>query len=159
MKAMKKLAAPPKTRREKAPTPPPKVPLRFKERLDNPIQYLSAEEASYAGDQPEEVLDEYLYGIGLEERTANALSEHGILTVREILNCTKEELLGIANIGEKTLQDIFDKLAAVGFKPIPQYARPVEEETEAEKSFVNLFSRRSSRTSPVPGSSILRGKS
>lgn len=157
MKAVKKSTAPAKPRREKAPTPPPKVPLRFKERMTKPTRYLSEDEASYAGEQPDEVLDEYLYGIGLEERTANALSEHGILTVREILNCTKEELLGIANIGEKTLQDIFEKLAAVGFKAIPQYAKPVEEETATGKAFANLFSRRPARKSLMPGSSILRG--
>ena len=44
--------------------------------------------------------------IGLTVRTTNCLEEKGIFTVRDLLNCTREDLLGISNFGEKTLEEV-----------------------------------------------------
>jgi len=53
--------------------------------------------------------------IGLTVRTTNCLEERGIFTVRDLLNCTPEDLLGISNFGEKTLEEVYQALADFGF--------------------------------------------
>ncbi len=53
--------------------------------------------------------------IGLSVRTTNCLEERGILTVRDLLNSRPETLLGIANFGEKTLEEVYKALEAHGF--------------------------------------------
>jgi len=54
--------------------------------------------------------------IGLLVRTTNCLESEGILTVRDLLNCTPERLLRIANFGEKTLVEVYMALEKLGFK-------------------------------------------
>ena len=53
--------------------------------------------------------------IGLTVRTTNCLEERGIFTVRDLLNTTRDELLSISNFGEKTLQEVYKSLEAIGF--------------------------------------------
>lgn len=53
--------------------------------------------------------------IGLTVRTTNCLEERGIFTVRDLLNCTREELLAISNFGEKTLEEVYLALENIGF--------------------------------------------
>ena len=53
--------------------------------------------------------------IGLSVRTTNCLEERGIFTVRDLLNCTRKDLLEISNFGEKTLEEVFAALESVGF--------------------------------------------
>jgi len=53
--------------------------------------------------------------IGLSVRTTNCLEERGIFTVRDLLNCTREDLLGISNFGEKTLEEVYKALEVIGF--------------------------------------------
>lgn len=53
--------------------------------------------------------------IGLAVRTTNCLEERGIFTVRELLNCTPDDLLSISNFGEKTLDEVYKSLGAIGF--------------------------------------------
>ncbi len=53
--------------------------------------------------------------IGLSVRTTNCLEERGIFTVRDLLNCTPDDLLGIANFGEKTLEEVYKALEKFGF--------------------------------------------
>ena len=54
--------------------------------------------------------------IGLSVRTTNCLEERGIFTVRDLLNCTPADLLDISNFGEKTLEEVYDALAKIGFE-------------------------------------------
>ena len=62
--------------------------------------------------------------IGLTVRTTNCLEEKGIFTVRDLLHTTREELLGISNFGEKTLEEVYLALEGIGFcrkeKPAPK---------------------------------------
>jgi DNA-directed RNA polymerase subunit alpha len=51
----------------------------------------------------------------LSVRTVNCLEEQAIFTVRDLLNCTPQQLLEIPNFGEKTLQTVYDALEQVGF--------------------------------------------
>jgi DNA-directed RNA polymerase subunit alpha len=53
--------------------------------------------------------------IGLSVRTTNCLEERGIFTVRDLLNSTPEQLLCIANFGEKTLEEVYKALEKFGF--------------------------------------------
>src|SRR5882672_9177380 len=53
--------------------------------------------------------------IGLTVRTTNCLEEKGIFTVRDLLSSTPDELLGIANFGEKTLEEVYKSLEKFGF--------------------------------------------
>src|SRR5262245_8768732 len=53
--------------------------------------------------------------IGLSVRTTNCLEERGIFTVRDLLNSTPDQLLSIANFGEKTLEEVYKALEKIGF--------------------------------------------
>ena len=53
--------------------------------------------------------------IGLSVRTTNCLEERGIFTVRDLLHCDREDLLGISNFGEKTLEEVYKALEDIGF--------------------------------------------
>ena len=53
--------------------------------------------------------------MGLSVRTTNCLEERGIFTVRDLLNSTPDHLLGIANFGEKTLEEVYKALEKIGF--------------------------------------------
>jgi DNA-directed RNA polymerase subunit alpha len=53
--------------------------------------------------------------IGLSVRTTNCLEEKGIFTVRDLLNSKPEDLLSIANFGEKTLEEVYQALEKFGF--------------------------------------------
>ena len=53
--------------------------------------------------------------IGLTVRTTNCLEEKGIFTVNDMLHCTRDDLLGISNFGEKTLEEVYKALEGIGF--------------------------------------------
>ena len=53
--------------------------------------------------------------IGLTVRTTNCLEERGILTVKDLLHRTPEQLLSISNFGEKTLDEVYFALEGIGF--------------------------------------------
>lgn len=53
--------------------------------------------------------------IGLTVRTTNCLEERGIFTVRDLLQCTRADLLSITNFGEKTLEEVYQALEKIGF--------------------------------------------
>ena len=53
--------------------------------------------------------------IGLAVRTTNCLEEKGIFTVHDLLLTRREDLLGISNFGEKTLEEVYKALENIGF--------------------------------------------
>ncbi len=53
--------------------------------------------------------------IELSVRTTNCLEERGIFTVRDLLNCSRNDLLAISNFGEKTLEEVYKSLENIGF--------------------------------------------
>ena len=72
-----------------------------------------------------EKLDMSTAEIGLTVRTTNCLEERGIFTVRDLLNCTRDDLLSISNFGEKTLEEVYLALEGIGFcRPGREPARP-----------------------------------
>lgn len=54
--------------------------------------------------------------IGLAVRTTNCLEEKGVFTVNDLLHCTRDDLLSISNFGEKTLEEVYGRLEAIGFR-------------------------------------------
>jgi DNA-directed RNA polymerase subunit alpha len=72
-----------------------------------------------------EKLDMSTAEIGLTVRTTNCLEERGIFTVRDLLNCTRDDLLAISNFGEKTLEEVYLALEGIGFyRPGREQTRP-----------------------------------
>jgi DNA-directed RNA polymerase subunit alpha len=64
--------------------------------------------------------------LGLSVRTTNCLDEHGICTIGDLLASRREDLLKIANFGEKTLEDVYRALERLGFyreNRLPQTAK------------------------------------
>jgi DNA-directed RNA polymerase subunit alpha len=70
----------------------------------------AAQRDAEEGDGNGQMYNESLAELGLGNRAINALEGKGILTVRDLLMCTRDELLAISQLGEKTLEDIFAKL-------------------------------------------------
>jgi DNA-directed RNA polymerase subunit alpha len=65
--------------------------------------------------------------IDLVVRTVNCLEDHGIFTVQDLLNSTPKQLLEIPNLGEKTLETIYEALEKIGFyRPGTQPATPAQ---------------------------------
>ncbi|MGY8749429.1 MAG: DNA-directed RNA polymerase subunit alpha C-terminal domain-containing protein [Pirellulales bacterium] len=62
-----------------------------------------------------EKLDLSTAEIGLTVRTTNCLEEKGIFNVRDLLSTSRVELLSISNFGEKTLEEVYKSLDAIGF--------------------------------------------
>ena len=62
--------------------------------------------------------------IGLAVRTTNCLEERGIFTVRDLLNCTRDDLLSISNFGEKTLEEVYAALEEFGFHRPAKIGQP-----------------------------------
>jgi DNA-directed RNA polymerase subunit alpha len=63
----------------------------------------------------EERLEMSTAEIGLSVRTTNCLEEKGIFTVNDLLNSKPDDLLSIANFGEKTLEEVYKALEGIGF--------------------------------------------
>jgi len=64
--------------------------------------------------------------IGLSVRTTNCLEERGIFTVEDLLHCTRDDLLAISNFGEKTLEEVYKALEAIGFMRKSKRDAPAE---------------------------------
>ena len=71
--------------------------------------------ARSAAEDRQDKLDMSTAELGLNVRTTNCLEERGIFTVRDLLQCTRADLLSISNFGEKTLEEVYKSLEAVGF--------------------------------------------
>ncbi|MBI3743956.1 MAG: hypothetical protein HY261_06705, partial [Chloroflexi bacterium] len=76
---------------------------------------------------PSETYNILIEKLDLSARTLNCLKRSKINKVGEILEKSQDELLKIKNFGEKSLQELNERLAAMGIK------RP-EEATEAATS-------------------------
>lgn len=76
-------------------------------------------------DYPLELLDASLYEIDMPERVVNFLVTIDVFTVGDLLQKRPQELLDIRNFGEKSLEIVFDRLAAAGFhREPPRPSRP-----------------------------------
>jgi DNA-directed RNA polymerase alpha subunit len=77
-----------------------------------------------------DVLELPVAQLNLPVRTVNFLEDDGVLLVKDLLNCTRDRLLGIPNFGEKALEQVFQALRDVGL------ACTVEEDGQGRWSYV-----------------------
>ncbi len=54
--------------------------------------------------------------LSLSVRTTNCLEENGIFTIEDLLKKDRSDLLAFDNFGEKTLEEVYRALEAIGFK-------------------------------------------
>jgi DNA-directed RNA polymerase subunit alpha len=71
--------------------------------------------------------------LDLSVRTMNCLRRSSITTVGELIAKGPKELLKLRNFGQKSYQEIEDRLSSIGLSLTPKPEEPVEEETEEEK--------------------------
>jgi DNA-directed RNA polymerase subunit alpha len=74
----------------------------------------------------EEKLTRSLAELNLSVRATNCLESEGINTVRDLVGRTEDQLLQVRNFGETTLQEVRDRLQAIGLRlgmRLPQSSR------------------------------------
>ncbi len=79
---------------------------------------------------PDEKYNMPVEQLDLSVRTMNCLRRGGILTVGELINKGEKELMDLRNFGQKSKQELEERLNTLGLSLTPQ----VEEEVEGEKS-------------------------
>lgn len=62
----------------------------------------------------EELLNQPIEALGLPKRTLNCLQDAGIKTIGDLVSKTEAEVLDIKNLGEKSLQEIKERLEEMG---------------------------------------------
>ncbi|MDR1952660.1 MAG: DNA-directed RNA polymerase subunit alpha [Elusimicrobiota bacterium] len=65
-------------------------------------------------DEPSSVLNQSLSVLDLSTRAANALKKAGIKTIEQLVKITEEDMNGFKNFGDKSIEEIKDKLAELG---------------------------------------------
>ncbi len=64
----------------------------------------------------EEKLSQSLAELNLSVRATNCLESEGINTVRDLVSRSEDQLLQVRNFGETTLQEVRDRLGAIGLR-------------------------------------------
>lgn len=64
----------------------------------------------------EEKLNQSLAELNLSVRATNCLESEGINTVRDLVSRSEEQLLQVRNFGETTLQEVRERLGAIGLR-------------------------------------------
>jgi DNA-directed RNA polymerase subunit alpha len=76
---------------------------------------MTAPYRSWPPEKLEAELSKHISELGMQVRTCNRLDERGIFTVRDLLHCTKDDLMEIPNFGDKTYAEIMLALRNTGF--------------------------------------------
>ena len=72
----------------------------------------------YSELSPEELkakLETHLHDLGLSPSNVGSLDKWGIVNLGDLLHCTKDDLLSIPNMGEKSVQNIMNVIRRHGF--------------------------------------------
>ncbi len=81
---------------------------------------------------PEELSNKPVDQLNLSVRTMNCLRRGGIVTVGELTTKTERDLLTLRNFGQKSLNEIKDKLAEMGLSlATPQVEQEAKDETQS----------------------------
>ena len=84
---------------------------------------------------PDEKYNMFVEELDMSVRTMNALRRGGITTVGEIISKGEKGLLGLRNFGQKSRQEVEERLKAMGLSLTPQVEQEtVEQETEENQS-------------------------
>ncbi len=81
---------------------------------------------------PKELFDMPVVQLNLSVRTLNCLRRAGIATVGELVGKTEKELLALRNFGQKSNQEIKERLAGLGLSLVSTVQDSEETDTEAE---------------------------
>ncbi|MGI6152307.1 MAG: DNA-directed RNA polymerase subunit alpha [Christensenellaceae bacterium] len=65
-------------------------------------------------DKKEKILEITIEELDLSVRSYNCLKRAGINTVEELIKCNEEEMMKVRNLGKKSLEEVEQKLAALG---------------------------------------------
>jgi DNA-directed RNA polymerase subunit alpha len=68
----------------------------------------------------------------LSSRTLNCLKRANLHRVGEVLELKKEDLLKIRNFGEKSLNEIYDKLSELGLSPPDQGSAEKPDDSDSD---------------------------
>jgi len=82
------------------------------------------------------VLDYRIEDLDFSVRTFNCLKKEGVLTVRELIQKTEQDLMAIRNFGKKSLTEVQQKLASLGqslLRPEGEDEEPDEDEVIDEQ--------------------------
>jgi DNA-directed RNA polymerase subunit alpha len=100
------------------------------------ISLIEIEKQAFRLSIPEEKYNMPVEQLDLSVRTINCLRRASITTVGELISKEGKELLRLRNFGQKSLQEINERLESLGLSLSPQVkdlTMPVTEETEEEK--------------------------
>jgi DNA-directed RNA polymerase subunit alpha len=71
--------------------------------------------------------------LGFSSKVENCLRKIGVLTLRDLLKKTEDDLLQIRNFGKKSLLEVRDRLASMGYELVPSKKIPQESSEEREE--------------------------
>jgi len=94
------------------------------------LSQVEAEEKPTTLGIPEELYRMPVEQLNLSVRTMNCLRRGGIATVGELLSKEEKELMALRNFGQKSKQELLDRLAAMGLSLAP-HVKEGEEEVKA----------------------------
>ncbi len=97
------------------------------------ISQTEAEEETIRLSIPEEKYNMPVEQLDLSVRTMNCLRRAGISTVGEIITKGERELLALRNFGQKSKQELEERLSALGLSITPQVEAPTPPVEEEEK--------------------------
>jgi DNA-directed RNA polymerase subunit alpha len=83
---------------------------------------------------PEEQYNMPVEQLDLSVRTMNCLRRGGITTVGELISAGEERLLSLRNFGQKSKQEIEERLASLGLSLIPKSEKEEKESSQQEES-------------------------
>jgi DNA-directed RNA polymerase subunit alpha len=101
------------------------------------ISLIEMEKQAFRLSIPEEKYNMPVEQLDLSVRTINCLRRASITTVGELISKEEKELLRLRNFGQKSSQEINERLKSLGLSLSPQVkdlTMPVTEETEGEES-------------------------
>jgi DNA-directed RNA polymerase subunit alpha len=82
---------------------------------------------------PEEKYNMSVEQLDLSVRTMNCLRRGGISTVGELMSRSEQELLSLRNFGQKSKQELEERLNTLGLSLTPQVEEKVEEEKPVQQ--------------------------
>lgn len=85
-----------------------------------------------AGSTESAVLDYRIEDLDFSVRTFNCLKKEGVLNIRELIQRTEQDLMGIRNFGRKSLTEVQQKLASLGYSLRRAEGDVAEDEDEDE---------------------------
>ncbi len=114
-----------------------RILLEHFERVTRPVKQALAETEQDYGERErmKAMLLKDLDVLELKVRTASFLKEQGIQTIADLVSKTPDELLKIKNFGEKSLEEVQEKLRHLGLElgmDVSKYLKEMEDEAQEE---------------------------